>query len=127
MPQHPHRRLDHHGHQGGQLFDAVGAFLGLPPTCMESFGLINCLLSSNVGEKRCKFRMRLAVQASGANNWPAVQTAVNPQNPRSKGPKCKAPVTASTLFFSPLPLLLASGTMGIEMAIAPLWVKGKRE
>ena len=27
-------------------------------------------------------------------------------------------------FFSPLPLLLASGTMGIEMAIAPLWVKG---
>ena len=27
-------------------------------------------------------------------------------------------------FFAPLPLLLASGTMGIEMAIAPLWVKG---
>ena len=32
------------------------------------------------------------------------------------------------LFFSsPLPLLLAYGTMGIEMAIAPLWVKGKRK
>ena len=30
-------------------------------------------------------------------------------------------------FFSPLPLLLAYGTMGIEMAIAPLWVKGKRK
>ena len=33
----------------------------------------------------------------------------------------------SAFFFSLLPLLLASGTMGIEMAIAPLWVKGKRE
>ena len=31
------------------------------------------------------------------------------------------------IFFSPLPLLLAYGTMGIEMAIAPLWVKGKRK
>ena len=31
------------------------------------------------------------------------------------------------VFFSPLPLLLAYGTMGIEMAIAPLWVKGKRK
>ena len=30
-------------------------------------------------------------------------------------------------FFSPMPLLLAYGTMGIEMAIAPLWVKGKRK
>ena len=27
------------------------------------------------------------------------------------------------LFFSPMPLLLAYGTMGIEMAIAPLWVE----
>ena len=26
-------------------------------------------------------------------------------------------------FFSPMPLLLAYGTMGIEMAIAPLWVE----
>ena len=34
---------------------------------------------------------------------------------------------ATRFFFSPMPLLLASGTMGIEMAIAPLWVKGKRE
>ena len=30
------------------LFDAVGAILGLPPTCMESFGLINCLLGSYI-------------------------------------------------------------------------------
>ena len=30
-------------------------------------------------------------------------------------------------FFSPMPLLLAYGTMGIEMAIAPLWVKGRRK
>ena len=30
------------------------------------------------------------------------------------------------IFFSPLPLLLASGTMGIVMAIAPLWVKRQK-
>ena len=29
-------------------------------------------------------------------------------------------------FFSPMPLLLASGTMGIVMAIAPLWVKRQK-
>ncbi len=30
-------------------------------------------------------------------------------------------------FFSPMPLLLAYGTMGIEMAIAPLWVERQME
>ena len=30
------------------FFDTVGAILGLPSTCMKSFGHINCLLSSNV-------------------------------------------------------------------------------
>ena len=32
-------------------------------------------------------------------------------------------VTGQLHFFSPMPLLLAYGTMGIEMAIAPLWVE----
>ena len=31
------------------------------------------------------------------------------------------------VFFSPMPLLLAHGTMGIEMAIAPLWVERQLE
>ena len=30
------------------FLDTVGAILGLPTTCMKSFGHINCLLSSNV-------------------------------------------------------------------------------
>ena len=30
------------------MLDTVGAILGLPSTCMKSFGHINCLLSSNV-------------------------------------------------------------------------------
>ena len=30
------------------LFDAVGAFLGLPPTCMKSFGIMDCLLGSHI-------------------------------------------------------------------------------
>ena len=36
------------------------------------------------------------------------------------------PPLGGVLFFSPLPLLLASGTMGIVMAIAPLWVKRQK-
>ena len=40
--------------------------------------------------------------------------------------KAKDDKMLTLVFFSLLPLLLASGTMGIVMAIAPLWVKRQK-
>ena len=41
--------------------------------------------------------------------------------------KLYSSASAMAIFFSPMPLLLAYGTMGIEMAIAPLWVERQLE
>ena len=83
---------------------------------------VGCLSGLQLGKVRLKMRVEKLEQGVQVKGW--IQGQRGDYRP-SGGLRDWS--GQFVIFFSPMPLLLAYGTMGIEMAIAPLWVKGKRK